>query len=483
MLSRIAVRNTSQLARTNFNHVSARCMTASAVSQSDYQHLRTLGANHLNKGVGRITDGIMVKGEGSYVKYDDGRKYLDFTCGIGVTNLGHANKRVSRAAAEQCMKLVHSQCSIAMHEPYLRLIQNILPVMPHKSLDSFFFWNSGSEAVEASLKMARTLTGRQNVICMQGAYHGRTYGAMAVTKSKTIYSQNTHPLMPGAFSIPFPYWHNMNLPPDTPVSKLTEQCLYQLDLLLAQQTHPKDTAAIIVEPVLGEGGYVAAPKEFLEGLRRVCDQHGMLLIVDEVQSGYGRTGTMFAIEESGVRPDMMIIAKGLGNGFPISGVISRRELTDKLAPGTVGGTYAGNAVSCAAAAEVLEVFKEDKILENVAVRSKQLFKHLESLQQDPTLAPYILDIRGRGLMIGIEFASRTGIAPTSTQHEVGIVADAPEKMASRVAKKCIEKGMLILTTSVYEVVRFIPPLNVKEDDMKKGCKIFEEAVREVVREG
>ncbi|KAF5359681.1 hypothetical protein D9756_002879 [Leucocoprinus leucothites] len=487
-LSRLVLRPSVATTTTKFPRslkLRTAGMSSSAETQSDFQALRELGAKHITKGVGRVTEGIMVKGEGSYVYYDDGRKMLDFTCGIGVTNLGHANERISGAAAKQCMQLVHSQCSIAMNEPYLRLIQRLLPVMPHSSLDSFFFWNSGSEAVEASIKMARYLTGRQNVICMQGAYHGRTYGAMAVTKSKTIYSEFTGPWMPGVYSIPFPYWHHFNVPPSTPTSELVSQSLYQLDLLLVQQIAPKETACIIVESVLGEGGYVPAPPEFLKGLRQTCDKHGILLIIDEVQAGFGRASDgkgLFAIEESGVKPDIMVIAKGLGNGFPISGVISRRELTDRLKPGSMGGTYAGNAVCCAAAAEVLDVFREEKILDNIAVRSNQLFTSLRSVQSSPSLSPYILDVRGKGLMIAVEFAS-----PTSTTSgvitDVGVVQGAPEKMASRVAKKCIEKGMLILTTSVYEVIRFIPPLNVSEEDVKKGVAIFEEAVSEVVREG
>jgi len=456
-------------------------MSRSVETQTDYMALREFGQRHVTKGLGRISEGIMIKGEGSYVKYDDGRKMLDFTCGIGVTSLGHANERVSRAAAEQCMQLVHSQCSIAMHEPYLRLIERLIPVMPHPSLDSFFFWNSGSEAVEAAMKMARYITGKQNIICMQGGYHGRTYGAMAVTTSKTIYSERTLPLMPGVHSIPFPYWHQFNVPPNTPTKTLTDQSLYQLDLLLAQQSAPSDTAAILIEPVLGEGGYIPAPPQFLQGLRERCDKHNILLIVDEVQAGFGRAGKMFFVEESGVKPDILVMAKGLGNGFPISGVVSSTALTEKLKPGSMGGTYAGNAVCCAAAAEVLDVFKEEKILDNVAVRSSQLVNYLKSLQSDPSLAPHILDVRGSGLMIGMEFASPTG--PSSNTLDIGINQHTPANMASRVAKKCIEKGMLILTTSVYQVIRFIPPLNVSEADMKKGCEIFGEALREVVREG
>ncbi|TFK32480.1 acetylornithine aminotransferase [Crucibulum laeve] len=451
-----------------------------STTTSGSESLYEFGQRHVTNGLGRITQGIMTKGEGSYVFYDDGRKMLDFTCGIGVTNLGHVNHRVSTAAAEQCMKIVHAQCSIAMHEPYLRLIERLLPIMPDPSLDSFFFWNSGSEAVEAAIKMSRVITGKQNIICMQGAYHGRTFGAMAVTKSKTIYSKGVAPLMPGVFSIPYPFWHQLRLPPTTPTATLVSLCLYQLDLVLSQQSAPSDTAAILVEPVLGEGGYVPAPAEFLQGLRTLCDKHGILLIIDEVQSGFGRTGRYFSITESGVRPDILTIAKGLGNGFPISGVVSRKELTDKLTPGTLGGTYAGNAVSCAAAVAVADVMREEKILDNVQARSKELFASLKSLQSDSTVGRFILDVRGRGLMVGVEFAAPPG---PEREHDVAVQEGVPKDMATRIAKKCIEKGMLILTTSVYEVIRFIPPLNVSAEDMKKGTKIFEEAVREVVKEG
>ncbi|KAJ3997323.1 acetylornithine aminotransferase [Lentinula boryana] len=443
--------------------------------------LNDFGKHHVTKGLARISEGVMARGQGSYVEYLDGKKLLDFTCGIGVTNLGHSHPKVSKAAADQCMSIVHVQCSIAFHEPYLRLIEKLLPAMPHPSLDSFFFWNSGSEAVEGAIKMARTLTGRQNIITMQGAYHGRTFGAMAVTKSKTVYSDGVAPLMPGVFSIPYPFWHQHRLPPSTPPSVLTEECLYQLHLLLSQQTSPKDTAAIIVEPVLGEGGYVPAPKEFLEGLRAVCDQHGILLIVDEVQSGFGRTGNWFFIEESGVKPDILLMAKGLANGFPLSGVVSRKELTDKLVPGSMGGTYAGNAVSCAAACAVADAFQEENIMANVEARSQQLFASLNALKDDQTLAQYILDVRGRGLMVAMEFASSE--APGAAFDPATPKGLTVKKgIASRVAKKCIEKGMLLLTTSVYEVVRFIPPLNISQEDMKKGCEIFAESLREVVRE-
>ncbi|KAH0585726.1 hypothetical protein J132_04287 [Termitomyces sp. J132] len=442
--------------------------------------LIALGNRHVTKGLSRLTEGILAKGQGSYVQYEDGKKFLDFSSGIGVTSLGHCHPKVSQAAAKQCLTVVHAQCSIAFHRPYLELVERLLPVMPHPSLDSFFFWNSGSEAVEAAIKLARVATGKQNIIAMQGSFHGRTYGAMAVTNSKTIYSEGVLPLMPGVFSIPYPYWHQYGLPPSTPSSTLVAQSLYQLELLLAQKSAPCDTAAIIVEPLLGEGGYVQAPPEFLQGLRTICDKYSILLIVDEVQSGFARTGKYFNIEYSGVRPDIMVIAKGLANGFPLSGVVSRKELTDKLKSGCMGGTYAGNAVSCAAAVAVADAFKEEKILANVQARSKELFARLETLRADPAVAPYILDVRGTGLMASVEFTSPSG---PGADFDPLTKKDSPKNFASRVSKECLARGMIILTTSAYEVVRFIPPLNITAEDLKKGVDIFSEAVKQVVREG
>jgi len=431
---------------------------------------------HVTKGLNHLTEDVIVEGEGSWVTMHNGRRVLDFTCGIGVTNLGHCHPKVSKAAADQCLNLVHGQCSIAYHEPYLRLIERLLPIMPHPSLDSFFFVNSGSEAIEAALKMVRSITRKQNIITMQGAYHGRTFGAMAITKSKTIYADGSSPLMPGVVTAPFPYWHHFNAAPGADESELVRASLYQVELLLSQQTAPADTAAIIIEPVLGEGGYVPAPPAFLQGLRSICDKHGLLLIIDEVQSGFGRTGRMFSIEYSGVKPDIMVIAKGLANGFPLSGVVSRKELTDKLKPGTMGGTYAGNAVSCAAAIAVADAFKEEKILDNVRARSVELLKALRALKADPTVGQHILDVRGQGLMLAVEFAS-----PLHSTLDPAVRKEARANLASNISKRCLEKGMLLLTTSVYETVRFIPPLNISSEDLARGIRIFEEAVKEVVQ--
>ncbi|KZT58904.1 PLP-dependent transferase [Calocera cornea HHB12733] len=446
--------------------------------------LADFGKEHVVRGLKRVTDTVMESGNGSWVTMEGGRKLLDFTAGIGVVNFGHCHPLISGAAAEQAMKIVHAQTtqsSIAFSRPYLELVEAMIPLMPDPSLDSFFFWNSGAEAIEASVKLARAVTKRQNVIVMQGGFHGRTFGAMALTRSKTIYSVGQGPLMPGVFATPFPYWHQLGLTPAATEKEMVDMCTYQLELLFAQQSAPSDTAAILIESVLGEGGYVPAPPAYLAYLRRVCDEHGILLIVDEVQSGWGRTGKKFAIEHSGVRPDVMVTAKGLANGFPLSAIVTRKELADKQAPGTMGGTYNGNAVSCAAAIAVTKVIQTEQILENVAARSEQLVSALKAMQADPALKGIIADVRGQGLMIGVEFFSPAPHVPGDNASNLR--PSAPENLAARIAQKCVDSGMLILTTSVYEVIRFIPMLNVSEEEMKHGISIFKAACEEVVKEG
>ncbi|KAM0790489.1 hypothetical protein ACM66B_003363 [Microbotryomycetes sp. NB124-2] len=441
--------------------------------------LAAFGTQRVAKGVGRFTDLVMAQGSGSYVTTDANRTLLDFTCGIGVTNLGHCHPKVTKAAQDQCATLVHGQVNIGFNKPYLGLIEKLLPVMPHPSLDTFFFWNSGAEAVEASIKLARQATGKQNVIVVQGSYHGRTFGTMAMTKSKTIYGEGFGPLMPGVFTTPYPYWHQVGVPQDTPVDQLVKQALYQLELVLKQQTAPRDTACVIIEPVLGEGGYIPAPQGYLEGLRQICDANDMLLIIDEVQTGFGRTGKYFAIEHyPQVRPDIMVMAKGIANGFPLSGIVSRKELMDKQKPGSMGGTYAGNAVSCAAGIACAEVMKDENVLDNVKERSKEFFGMLNELKNDQQIGNSIAEVRGLGLMIGVEFNSPTdSLTPSKTGAKI------PANMAARVQAKCLEKDMLTLTTSVYQCLRFIPPLNISAEDMQKGIEIIRNAIVEVVHEG
>ncbi|KAH0827206.1 4-aminobutyrate transaminase [Fonsecaea monophora] len=423
--------------------------------------LAEFGIRHVAKGIGRLSTEVIESGSGSYVTMASGKRMLDFTCGIGVANLGHCHPAVTQAVQAQAAKIVHAQVNIAFQKPYLELIESLLPLMPHKSLDTFFFWNSGSEAVEAAVKLARHATKKQNIIVMQGSYHGRTFGTMAMTRSKTIYSENYGPLMPGVFSVPFPYCAQCSIAQHTGKHGFDNCCMdpvNQLELLLKRESAPSDTAAIFIEPVLGEGGYVPPPPGYLARVREICDKNNILLVTDEVQSGFGRTGKMFAIEHWGVRPDILVMAKGIANGFPLSGIVSRKELMDTQKPGSMGGTYAGNAVSCAAGVAVAKAFQEEKILENVNVRGKEMADMLRQAKAD--FGHMIHDVRGLGLMQAIEFVSGKGFA-------------------SKVQARCMDKGMLILTTSIYDTLRFIPPLNISEQDMAKGLGILREAIEEV----
>lgn len=426
--------------------------------------LAQFGVKHVAKGVGRLVTDVIESGSGSYVTMVGGRKYLDFTSGIGVTNLGHCHPAVTKAAQAQVGTLVHGQINIAFQKPYLELVESMLPLMPHKSLDTFFFWNSGAEAVEAAVKLARHATKKQNIIVMQGSYHGRTFGTMAMTRSKTIYGENFAPLMSGVFSVPFPYCKQCSISQHSDGKHGFDNCcmdpVLQLELLLKRETAPSDTAAIFIEPVLGEGGYVPPPPGYLAKIREICDKNNILLVFDEVQCGYGRTGKMFATEHWDVRPDVLIMAKGIANGFPLSAIAARKELMDMQKPGSMGGTYAGNAVSCAAGVAVAKAFKEESILANVNARGAELKSMLEEAASDPKTSKIVYDVRGLGLMLALECTPGKGYA-------------------SKIQAKCLEKDMLVLTTSIYDTLRFIPPLNISKEDMAKGCQIIREAMEEV----
>ncbi|CEG37783.1 4-aminobutyrate transaminase [Plasmopara halstedii] len=417
--------------------------------------------HHLAKGIGRMSDMIMTKGKGTWIWTSDNRKLLDFTSGIAVTSVGHSHPKVVAAVQKQAATLVHAQVNIGYHQPMLDLIKTLLPVLP-KTLDSLFFACSGSEAVENAVKLARHATGKTQVIAFQGGYHGRTVGTMSLTSSKTVYSAGFGPLMPGVTFVPYPYALHGPIHDD---EKNVKWCLEQLHLALKQQSAPRDTAAIIIEPVLGEGGYVVPPKSFMKGLREVASANDILLIADEIQSGFGRTGGYFAIDSHfDVQPDILTFAKGIADGYPISGIASRKELTDLQPPGSMGGTYAGNAVACAAAIATQQVIADEKLLENTHVRGAQLQTGLKQLKASGKYP--ILDVRGLGLMIGLEFDPSSRI----------------KGAASKVSAACLNRGMMLLTTSVYETLRFMPPLNVSEDECNLALEIFEKALNDVFKQ-
>ncbi len=414
---------------------------------------------HLSPVWFRYTDLVVERGEGSYLVTSEGDRYLDFTCGIGVTNTGHCHPRVVEAIQRQAALLIHGQANLMYHPPMLELVEALRGIAA-PALDGVFLTNSGAEAVEGAVKLARMATGRPNVIVFQGSFHGRTVGTMSLTTSKTIYRAGYQPLMPGVFVAPFPYAYRYGWSPE----QTAAWCLEELRLLLATQTAPAETAAMLIEPVLGEGGYVVPPADFLRGVRQVCDEHGLLLILDEIQSGMGRTGRWFAQEHFGVVPDIMVVAKGIASGLPLSGVLARMDLMKKWAPGTHGGTFGGNAVACAAAVATIQAITEERMLGNATERGGELLTRLRHLQEE---YPAIGDVRGLGLMVGAEFTAKDGKPDKATAKEI--------------VRACLDEKLLLLTCGPWDnTIRFIPPLNVSSGEVGAALEAFERALRKAV---
>jgi len=419
----------------------------------------------------RYSDIFVERGEGVYLYDVEGRRYLDFTCGIGVTNTGHCHPRVVQAIRDQAGLLLHGQANIVYHRPMLELVAELRTIVPSE-LDSFFFSNSGAEAVEGAVKLARQATGRSDIIAFDGGFHGRTAGAMALTSSKGKYRYRVAPLPAGVHFAPYAACYRCAVAraagADTAAisgaAPDDRGCcgnpLHQIEHLLHTHTTPEDVAAILVEPVLGEGGYIVPPVSFLQGLRRICDQYGILLIVDEVQSGFGRTGRFFAIEHFGIVPDIMTVAKGIASGLPLSGIIARRAIMERWQPGSHGGTYGGNAVACAAAVATIRAMREERMVENAARQGVLLKTELLRIKAQ---SPSIGDVRGIGLMVGVELTAADGTPDTA--------------LAKRIVAACRDRGLLLLTCGPYDnVIRFIPPLIVEEHQIRDAVRIFEEAL-------
>ena len=420
-----------------------------------------MDTQHISPVWSRITNIVVERGEGAYIYDVKGSRYLDFTSGIGVTNTGHAHPKVVKAVQDQAAKILHAQANIVVHKPMMQLIEELRTIVP-PSIDSFFFSNSGAEAVEGALKLARNATGKNAVIVFSGSFHGRTAGTMALTTSKTAYKMGPQLLPSGVYVAPYPYAYRLGMSAE----QASQYALDAVEELLVSQIAPSDVAAMLIEPVLGEGGYVPPPAGFLKGLREICNKHGILLILDEVQSGFGRTGKWFAFEYYNVVPDIMTVAKGLASGMPLSGVFSNLDLMKKWPGGSHGGTYGGNAVACAAAVATIQAMREENMLENAQQRGVQLQTGLRKLQEE---YPQIGDVRGLGLMIGSEFE-----------------VDGKFKQAKPLVKEIIhaaeERGLLLLSCGTYDsTIRWIPPLNVTEAQVNDALAIFGEALEEVIR--
>jgi 4-aminobutyrate aminotransferase len=407
----------------------------------------------------RYTDLVVERATGSWVETVDGQRFLDYTCGIGVTNTGHAHPRVVAAIAEQAARGIHLQQNILYHQPGLELHRRLPERFPNPRPETaygLFLSNSGAEAVEAAVKLAKYVTRRPNVIAFRGGFHGRTHAAMALTSSSVKYRAHFEPLVGGVHFAPYPYPLRMG-----GADASLAATLAAIDDLFAGVVAPDDVAAFIVEPVLGEGGYVVPPEPFLAALREIADRHGILLAVDEVQSGYGRTGRFFATEWTDATPDIVIMAKGIASGLPLSGILAPRALLDQLAPGAHGGTYGGNAVACAAALATLDVIEDEGLVERAESLGASMLARLREVAAGH---PHVAEVRGRGMMIAIEFA------------EGGTLTPRPD-LAKGLLAEAMARNLLLLTCGTYgQAVRIIPPLVTTDDEVEMAIGAIGDAL-------
>ena len=413
---------------------------------------------------GRITNIDVDHGEGSWLITPDGDRYLDYSSGIGVTNTGHAHPRVVAAVQAQAAKLLHGQQNIVYHEPGLRLHERLSRLLPGGPWGAFLS-NSGAEAVEAAVKLARVATGRPVIISFRGGFHGRTAQTMALTTAKDVYRAAFEPLPGSIYHTRFPYCYQAAGGGHAPDANCTCDWEAELDLLFHQVIYPNRVAAIIVEPVQGEGGYIVPPPTFLPRLREITRPHGILLIADEVQTGFGRTGEMFAVQHWGVEPDILVMAKGIASGMPLSGIVAHREILDMWAPGTHGGTYGGNIVSCAAALATLDVIEDEDLIANARARGAQLAGGLRELQADH---PVLGDVRGLGCMVAMELV----------KPEVGDGRTPDADLARRVIAGALERKLIVLSAGSYgNVSRIIPPLVTTAEEVDQALSILEDSLR------
>jgi 4-aminobutyrate aminotransferase len=411
---------------------------------------------------GRITNLTVDRGEGSWLVTTEGARYLDYTSGIGVTNTGHAHPRVVAAIQAQAAKLLHGQQNIVYHDAGLRVYERLPGLLPGGPWQAFLA-NSGAEAVEGAVKLARAATGRPAIIAFRYGFHGRTAQAMALTAAKDVYRGAFEPLPGSVYHADYPYCYRAAGGAHDP-GACTCDWEERLDLLFHQLVYPSKVAAIIVEPVIGEGGYIVPPPGFLPRLREITRQHGILLIADEIQTGFGRTGELFAVRHWDVEPDILVMAKAIASGLPLSGFLTRPELMAALQPGSHGGTYGGNVVACAAALATLDVIEEEGLVVNARERGEQFLTGLRALA---ARHPSIGDVRGLGLMLALEL-----IKPGEGDGRV----PNPE-LTKRIQAEALERRLIVLTAGTYvNVIRIIPPLVTTREEVELALAILDESL-------
>ncbi len=404
----------------------------------------------------------IAESKGAVMKDVDGNVYIDFTSGIGVTSLGHCVDEVVETISRQAAKLIHSCIHVVNYEPYIDLAKKLTEVTPGNFKKRAILLNSGSEAVENAVKIVRQHTGRPGIISFENSFHGRSYMALTLTGKWDPYKVGFGPFVPGVHFTPFAYCYRCSFHLEYPGCSL--HCVHHIEKsVLKTQIPPDQVGAIISEPIQGEGGFIAPPDDYFKEIKKICDAHDIKLIIDEIQTGFARTGKMWAIEHYGVEPDLMVMAKAIASGLPLSAVVARDELMKDVYPGSLGGTYGGNPIACATALKVLELIEREKVVEQAATLGKKLQKRLDEFYDRYEV---IGEVRGKGPMLAMEL-----VKDRKTK-------EPNPEAASKVMKTCLGAGLLTLKAGLYSnCIRLHPPLTIEDELLEKGLAIMEEAFK------
>lgn len=428
--------------------------------QTQSQALLDRRKNIVANGVGVFNTATVKHAKGAIITDVDGRELIDFAGGIGVVNAGHCPEPVVEAIREQAGKYLHTSFNVVTYEPYIKLCEELAEILPHGEKTKAMLISTGAEAVENAIKIARQATKRPAVLCFSEAYHGRTLMTMSLT-SKVNYKFSCGPFAPEVYRIPFPNFYKyhgsqeMDQFVETELNRLRESAHNLVDI--------NSVAAIIIEPIQGEGGFNPAPQKYLEGLRSFCDEHGVLLIMDEIQSGFCRTGHWASWQHYNVQPDISTYAKSLGSGLPIAAVLGRAEIMDAAGPGTIGGTYIGSPVCCAAALATIQYMKDLDLNERAIHIGKIVTDRMDKLQREFS---DIGDVRGIGAMIGIEFVKNNDPGKPNTD------------LCDKIVKGCADAGLILLSAGTFKnVIRILSPLVITDEQLKKGLDILEDQIR------
>jgi len=416
-------------------------------------------------GMALLTPVVIAEAKGAIVTDADGSTLLDFAGGIGALALGHCPEKVTRAIQRQAEKLIHTCALVASYEPFVEVVELLNKITPGEGPKKSALLNSGAEAVEVAVKVARCYTRRPAIVVFEGAYHGRTNLTLAMTSKYARFKKGFGPFAPEIYRLPFPNLYCR--PEEMSEEGFIDFYVKQLDHAMVAQVDPSDVAAIVIEPVQGEGGYIPTPPRFLQRIRELCDEHGMLMIADEIQCGFGRTGKLFAIEHYGIVPDLIVTGKSIASGMPLAGVTGSEEIMKAPTPGGMGGTYSGNPLACAAAVETIKMISDPAFLQHAQDVGEHIRSRLHRLQAETQL---IGDVRGLGAMLAIELV-RDPVEKTPAAEET-----------TRLRQEALRRGVITLPAGLYfNCVRFLPPLNISHELIDEGMDAFDLAVQAVVQ--